>query len=378
MESTPFPENIPVWDDGNWPGLPPLQGDLETDVCVVGLGGSGLACALELLDLGQRVVGLEAKQVASGAARRNGGFLLAGTAAFHHDAVRRLGRARARDIYALTLRELQRMERETPKVVRQVGSLRIAASPEELDDCQRQLTAMREDDFPVEPYAGLEGEGLLFPEDAVFNPLQRCRILAARAGRRGAHLFEDSPAVALAGNEVLTPNGRVRCRAVIVAVDGGLEHLLPELQGKVRAARLQMLATAPTDEVCFPRPVYARYGYEYYQQLPDGRLALGGFRDQGGEGEWTSAATPSEPVQKRLTAFLREALGVKARVTHRWAATVGYRESVLPLLAEVRPNLWAIGGYNGTGNVIGALCGRGAAQMAVNGSSAIFSLLQGD
>jgi hypothetical protein len=59
---------------------------------------------------------------------------------------------------------------------------------------------------------------------------------------------------------------------------GRLESLVPELAGTVRTARLQMLATAPTREIDIPCPVYARYGFDYYQQLPDGSVALGGER----------------------------------------------------------------------------------------------------
>src|SRR5206468_9665769 len=121
-----------------------------------------------------------------------------------------------------------------------------------------------------------------------------------------------------------TPGGRVRCGAVVVAVDGRLERLLPELEGTVRTARLQMLATAPAPEVRYPRPVYYRYGYEYWQQLADGRVALGGFRDRAGEGEWTHDARPSAWVQAEMERFLRERVGVTAPVTHRWAASVGY------------------------------------------------------
>jgi glycine/D-amino acid oxidase-like deaminating enzyme len=149
---------------------------------------------------------------------------------------------------------------------------------------------------------------------------------------------------------------------VIVAVDGRLERVLPELEGRVRTARLQMLATEPTDEVQFPRAVYARYGYEYWQQLPDGRVVLGGFRDRGGDGEWTDVAEPAEPVQGMLEAHLRSRLGVSAAITHRWAGIVGYTESGLPISEEARPGVWAIGGYSGTGNVVGAICGRGAAR----------------
>ena len=39
----------PVWDDGPGPDLQRLTADVGADVCVVGLGGSGLAAALEAL-----------------------------------------------------------------------------------------------------------------------------------------------------------------------------------------------------------------------------------------------------------------------------------------------------------------------------------------
>jgi gamma-glutamylputrescine oxidase len=360
----------PVWDDHPWPGLPRLEADVETDVCVVGLGGSGLACVGELLEMGVRAVGIDAGPVAGGAAGRNGGFLLAGTYAFYHDAVERYGRERARRLYRLTLEEMDRIAAETPDAVRRVGSLRVAASPEEEEDCRAQLAAMRADGLPAEPYEGLEGRGLRIPTDGAFQPLLRARTLARRAMERGARLFERSPALSVSGTGVATPGGVVRCGAVVVAVDGRLERLLPELAGRVRTARLQMLATAPTDEVRVPCPVYARWGYEYWQQLPDGRVALGGFRDRGGEAEWTESAEPSERVQALLERWLREGIGVRsAPVTHRWAAPVGFTPDGLPVLEEVRPGVWAVGGYSGTGNVIGAICGRAAAQLAVRGSS---------
>lgn len=361
--------NTPVWDDGAWPGLPRLEGGAAADVCVVGLGGSGLACAGELLELGASVVGIDAGPVAGGAAGRNGGFLLAGSYPFYHDAVERYGRERALRIYRLTLEQMERMAAETPEAVRRVGSVRVACSPEEEEDCRAQLAAMRADGLPAEPYEGPEGRGLLVPTDGAFNPLLRCRTLARRAAERGARLFERSPALRVSGTGVETPGGVVRCGAVVVAVDGGLETVLPELRGRVRTARLQMLATAPAAEVRVPRPVYARWGYEYWQQLPDGRVALGGFRDRAEAAEWTHEAEPSAPVQEMLERFLREGIGVRAPVTHRWAASVGFTADGLPVLEEVRPGVLAIGAYSGTGNVLGAVCGRAAAQLAARGAS---------
>jgi glycine/D-amino acid oxidase-like deaminating enzyme len=147
-------------------------------------------------------------------------------------------------------------------------------------------------------------------------------------------------------------------------VDGRLDVILPELSGRIRTARLQMLATAPAPEVSFTRPVYYRHGYEYWQQLPSGAIALGGFRDHALQQEWTTDGQPTDLIQGLLEEFLRERLRATAPVTHRWAASVGYTPDGLPILEEVQPKLWAVGGYNGTGNIVGSLTARAAARLA--------------
>ena len=168
-----------------------------------------------------------------------------------------------------------------------------------------------------------------------------------------------------------TPRGAVRAPIVIVAVDGGLDRVLPELDGRVRTVRLQMLGTAPASDVRYERPVYSRYGLDYWQQLSDGRIALGGFRDVGGDGEWTHDARPTDVVQRALERCLRERVRTAAPITHRWAALVAYTSDGLPVVEQVRDGVWATGAYNGTGNVVGALCGRAVAQLAVSGRTGL-------
>ena len=333
-------------------------------MCVVGLGGSGLSAVLRLLAHGRSVVGLDARSVGGGAAGRNGGFFLAGAPAFHHQ-------AKNVALYRATLAELDRMETETPGVLRRTGSLRLACSIEEQADCDAQLATMRRDDLPVEAYEGPEGVGLLFPADAAGNPLERCRALARSALDGGAHLFGDSPVVAIGTGVVDTPAGGVACDRVIVAVDGGLERLLPQLRGLVRSARLQMLATAPAPEVTIPRPVYARWGFDYWQQLPDGRVAAGGLRDRFLDAEWDQPDVPTDEVQQALEVMLRKRVGVHAPVTHRWAGAVAFTDSHMPIAEEVRTGVIAIGAYSGTGNVLGALYGRAAADWCVTGELAL-------
>src|SRR5689334_8488716 len=156
----------PVWEDGSWSPLPRLDGTLSADVCVVGLGGSGLAAVQELESLGATAVGLDAGSVGGGAAGRNGGFLLAGLARPYHQAVAQLGRPTAARLYRRTLEEMDR----TPHT-RRVGSLRIESTPELLADARAQAAALRADGFDASDYSGPEGEGVLFPADGVLQPL---------------------------------------------------------------------------------------------------------------------------------------------------------------------------------------------------------------
>ena len=338
----------------------------------MGLGGSGLSVIGELLDLGVDVVGVEKQRIGDNATGRNGGFFLAGSPDFHHRAVAVMGEQRAAALYRLTLEQLDRIWLETPNALRITGSIRLALDQDEVEDCRAQLQAMRAADLPVSVYNGLEGDGLLFPHDGSANPLLRARTLAGRARMRGARLYETSPATTITANRVDTPGGSVHCRTVIVAVDGGLGRAVPTVK-TVRTARAQMLATGPAHEVNIPRPVYARYGYDYWQQLPDKRVVLGGFRDAGGPAEWTDRNDPTPGVQRNLETFLRQGLGVRAPITHRWGGTIGFTEDKLPVIWK--GSSWAFGGYSGTGNVLGAVCGRAVAQWAVTGSSILDGIL---
>jgi len=349
----------PVWDDQPRPPTPRLDHDLTTDVCVIGLGGSGLTALHVLRDHDVRAIGVDAGLIAAGAAGRNGGFLLAGLARPHHRVVEQLGRETAGRLHQLTLDEIDRITKTTPDAVRRTGSLRIEDEAAGRADCVRQREALLANGFAVLDYDGPEGRGLLLSDDGVLQPVRRCVELAA-----GLEVFENSPVMAIESNRVETPGGTIRCEQVLVTVDGRLEQLLPELSGRVRTVRLQMLATAPT-AVLTSRAVYLRDGYDYYQQLPDGRLAAGGCRDLAALQEETSDAEPTAPVQQGIERFLRERLRVTAPVTHRWAASVGYTDDGLPYVGEVRPGVWAAGGYCGTGNVVGALCARAIALAAI-------------
>ncbi|MCW5827499.1 MAG: FAD-binding oxidoreductase [Gemmatimonadaceae bacterium] len=369
--------NRPRWDDHDWSPLPPLPHDGQADLCVIGLGGSGLSAISEALDLGAKsVIGIDAVDVAAGAAGRNGGLLLAGPMDYHHDAVEKFGLERTLAIHAITKREMERIVQETPGVAHFPGSLRIASSAEELEDCRRQFEAMRANGLPVEHYDGPEGQGLLFPEDGVMQPLRRARALATALRARGAQLYGGTVARSIEPGRVRTEYGTITCRHVIVCVDGKLEWLFPELLAEVRTARLQMLATSPQLPRRYTRPVSTRYGFDYWQQLEDGTILLGGGRDKFEDDEWTTDDGPDKKVQAYLTEMLASTLGVAADVTHRWAASVSFTDSGLPIARALGGGVFVVGAYSGTGNLVGAVCGRGAAQLALTGKDTLLAPFQ--
>jgi gamma-glutamylputrescine oxidase len=365
-----------AWEDGSWRGLSRLDHDVTADVCVVGLGGSGLTAVEALASAGVDVVGIDAGSVAHGAAGSNGGFLLAGLDESYHDVVTKLGSATAKRLYAMTLGEIDRLETAHPTHVRRTGMLRIAASDNELDDCRLQRNAMLIDGFAVETYEGIEGSGLMFPNDASFNPLIVCRSTATSLlTLPNVRLFEHTPAVRISEGRCEFKGGRVACSRVIVAVDGRLDTVFPELACRVHTVRLQMLATLPVPRVVASRPTYYRWLKDYWQQLPDGRIFLGGQRDLFMDAERTHDEGTSIELQDGLEAFLRGHLGVTEPIERRWAASVGVSSNMFPVVAEPRPGVWAVGAYNTCGNVMGRLCGRAVADRVLGRDNELIDIL---
>jgi gamma-glutamylputrescine oxidase len=350
---------------------------LEVDACVIGGGVAGLSCARQLAVNGIETVLLEAGTVAGGASGRNGGFLITGTGLFHNDAREKLGAERARAMYARTLAaqdEIYELAAElgAGDALRRVGLLRLAVSEEEAAHVRAHAAALQDDGFPGELVehedlpAALRRSGhvaCLTDNDGALHPARWYRMLAAAAEAAGARIFEGSRVrgrvPAPAEGPVATDGGSVRARHVVVATDGALPALVPDYEGHVRARRLHMVATEPLPPTV-DHMVYARWGYEYLQQRPDGRILAGGFSDVDGEGSYTDRDDGNPVIWERVERYLREDLGAAAEVTHRWAGVVGYSDDLLPYVGEVpgRAGLYVTGGYSGVGNVPGFMCGR--------------------
>lgn len=375
---------------GSLPQVPPW-GTREVDVAVVGAGIGGLATAWHLSERGVSCLVVDGRAIASGASGRNGGFFIAGTAPMYNDARRLFGSEVARRIHAATLSAQADVYALAASIgaaecFRRVGMLRLAVDADEAEHVRDHARALADDGFPGRlvaeedlptPLRRPGRLGLMTDHDASIHPVRWLLALSGELTRRGVAIVEGVRVTQPIGTrtngqlEVETTHGRLRAGSVVVAADGGLGALVPRYADRVRARRLHMVATDPLREQHVAHPVYARYGYEYHQQLPDGRVVLGGFSDLDGAASYTAREEANPAVHARLADYLREDLGVDASITHRWVGIVGYTEDQRPYVGAVpdQPGVYVMGGYCGTGNLTAWVGGRIVADLITSGAS---------
>jgi gamma-glutamylputrescine oxidase len=340
------------------PAAPTVPSSGRVDVAIVGAGVTGCACGLALAEAGRRVRVHEAREIAGGASGRNGGFALRGGAPAYDEARRSLGAEAARELWRLTERYVDRLEQLAGDAFRRTGSLRLAADPAERRELEAEFEALREDGFEVEwrdelpPWLAGRFDGAIFhPPDGSLQPARWVRRLAARAAAAGAEVRE---------HERIDSLDELDADHIVIATDGYTHGLVPELDAAVTPTRGQVVVTEPLGRQLFPCPHYARHGYDYWQQLPDGRLVVGGFRDKAADHEHTAEEELTPLIQGHLERFVGELMGEPPRITHRWAGIFGSTEDRLPLVGRLPDcdGVWVSAGYSGHGNVMGLACGE--------------------
>ncbi|HEX2589013.1 MAG TPA: FAD-dependent oxidoreductase [Gaiellales bacterium] len=376
-----------LWQEQH-PGrrFPSVDGAITADVCVVGAGVTGCACAWRLLEHGIRPVIVDARRTAAGASGRNGGFAVSDSSLDPVELTARLGAARAAELLGAVRLELEAMialagELGVADAVQRTGSLwvttaqearEMAAAADMLRLAGVQCAAAPE--LIPEPMRASHPAALHVPGDASLLPARWVRTLAEAVAARGGQLYERSAAVSVrrstAGWTVTAGTGTVTADAVVVACDGLIPRLLPELEGIVYPVRGQVAATAPLAHQPLSMPTHSQYGFMYYRPTPDGRVVIGGGRLEHLEEEYTDEERVTPGVQAEIDRFMAGPLGLAGvEVTHRWAGIMGFSADLLPLAGELpgRPGVHVAGGYSGVGNVLGHLCGRLVAELIATG-----------
>jgi len=269
------------------------------------------------------------------------------------------------------------------------GSYLLASSLDELDDLKQSAQLMKEDGFDVELLTedpiDRDFYGALFnPGDLAVNPAKLTRALIARSS---AQVFEGEEVFAVkksasGGKLVVSTKKRtLTASKVLLATNAYAALGSYALAEKLNVIRGQMLVTKPLkkrleamESIC-----YANYGFEYFRQLPDNRMLLGGCRQQFMDEERGFGDTVTRSVQNALESYLKhrfpECAGIP--VDYRFSGLMAFTNDGLPIVGEHEglPGVFCAVGCNGHGLGFGLNLARMLINVALNGASAgTFSL----
>lgn len=348
---------------------PGLEGDIATEVCVVGGGLAGLATALGLRERGVDVVLLESRRVGWGASGRNGGFVGSGYSLPPERLINRVGLPRAREIYklsqdavALVRDRIERYQMDCGPIVDGAlnvswfndrdGVLRTRDFLAENFDEQREFWPRERVREKLRSHRYYDA--LFSDQKFQFHPLNYSRAMAAAAGSRGAIVFESSPVIGLDGTGqdkiVRTARGRVRAAHVVMACGGYMDGLHRRLSAAIVPVATYVIATEPVGAERIRTAIgvpYAvsdnRFSSDYYRALADTRILWGG----------RISVRRSKPA--RLAAFMLADLlkvypqleGVK--VESAWDGLMSYAVHKMPQIGQLSPGLWYAMGFGGSG-----------------------------
>ena len=348
------------------PPLPPLEGEVEAEVCVIGGGLAGLNTALGLAERGRQVVLLEARRIGWGASGRNGGFVTPGFALGAQDLEKRVGRADATALHGLTKEAMDLIRARIRGFAIDCGPVEgvvraswfdrpgaMAAAADYARDvlgesCELWPRELLREAYRSERYH----DGLFFPDDFHMHPLNYCLGLAKAAAEAGAAVHEDSQVISLdlegPVKRVATAAGRVAAKEVVFCLSGYIEGLYrPLAQATLPVGTYVMVTEAlGADLERAIRAPYAladdRFASDYYRPLPDGRILWGG--------RIRALAAPKDLKAVMLGDLLKvypQLEGIRPEVA--WEGTMGYATHKMPQIGRLAPGIWYCMGFGGHG-----------------------------
>ncbi|MFO0994894.1 MAG: FAD-binding oxidoreductase [Hyphomicrobiales bacterium] len=364
------------------PTRPSLTQDMQCDVCIIGGGLAGLTTAQQLARAGKSVVLLEAKRLAWAASGRNGGFVSSGFALGAADLAVRLGLDAAKALYKLS--------DEGTEFVRQS----IARIDPSLKMGDGWIVAIRHDDpIGAAKWAETMGRDYAHPvslltteqtrlvlrsqryyqsvrDAAAFHihPLRYALALAREAEQAGARLYEETPALSLTRDGVVsvvtTPRGTVKAQHAIVCVSSLDREILPRIGRAVLPVATYVAVTQPLrqDAILTGSAIAdTRRAGDYYRIIEGGRILWGG----------RITTRVSEPSQLALR-MKGDMLSVYPQlgdpgIDYAWAGLMGYALHKMPLIGQLEEGVWYATAFGGHGLNTTAMAGMLLARAIAEG-----------
>jgi glycine/D-amino acid oxidase-like deaminating enzyme len=375
---------------------PPLPGDRDADVAIVGAGFTGLWTALYLAraEPTLRIAVVEAETAGFGASGRNGGWSSALFPSSLDSVARRSTREGALALHGAMRESVDEVLRAADEEgidlhAAKGGTITLARSRAQWSRARGEVAAARswgldEDDVRLldaaeatDVLAATRVLGATYtPDCAAIHPGRLVRGLAEAVVRRGVALYEGTPATSIAAGRVVTRHGILRAEHVIRATEG----YTPTLQGERRRVvpvYSLIIATEPLPPETWEqvglrrRETFSdhRHLIIYGQRTADDRFVFGG---RGAPYHFGSKIRPGFDRVPRVFDALHETLVdlfpvVKdAAVTHRWGGALGIaRDWTASVGLDRGTGVGWAGGYVGDGVTTTNLAGRTLADLVL-------------
>ena len=343
----------------------PLAGEHETEVCIIGGGFTGVACALTLAERGHAVTLLEQNRIGWGASGRNGGQLICGFGGRDH-LNKHLAAEKIRQLhYRGNQIVKERVEKYAIECDLKYGFIEVALKNSQLDglagDIEHHRKAGQGEHFRLvdrdetaemlgtDAYLG----GMLSMIDGHLHPLNLCLGEARAAKGLGAAIFEHSEVTRIvegAKMRVETQGGAVLADKVLIA--GNAYHHLEQqrLSGLIFPAGSFIIATEPLAESLRQRVNPQDFAVcdlnhvlDYYRYSADGRLLFGGRCNYSGK----EPKSIQRMMLPRMLEIYPELEGVK--IDYEWGGKMGIVVKRVPLIGRLSERLFYSMGYSGHG-----------------------------
>jgi len=372
---------------------PPLAGETSADICIIGAGYTGLSAAIHLRERGYDVVVLEAQRIGFGASGRNGGQVGSGQRRGQDALEKTLGHDKAHAMWEIgqeakaTLRGL--IERYNIACDYTPGVLHAALSKGDLAEAHAEAEHLARD-YNYDEIAPLDADGIrkhLGTEAYVggnidmgaghVHPLNDALGLGSAALGLGVRIHEQSRVTQIDRGEpalVHTDAGRVRARYVLVAGNGYLGGLVPEVSRRVMPINNFIVATEPlgeaADDIIKQNVAIAdsKFVVNYYRLSADKRMLWGGGESYGYRFPRNLAEMARKPM---LEVFPQLS---DAKIDYAWGGTLAITTKRMPSFQRITGNIFSAGGYSGSGVAMATMGGKLMAEV-VAGQAERFDLM---
>jgi glycine/D-amino acid oxidase-like deaminating enzyme len=344
----------------------------KVDVAVIGGGYTGLSAALALAKRGNRVSVLEARTIGWGASSRNGGMVLTGLKIPMQAAIKRYGREHARRLFECSLESIAMVENLCKEegidcnFVRN-GHLLTANKPKHYHLLAEEAEFMaKEFDHTVrlipkdaqweEIGSDLYCGALVDETSAGLNPAKYVTGLARAAKRAGAALHARAQVRSLGPREgrflLETERGSIQAEKVLVATNGYIDAVTPQLRRKILPIGSFIIATEPLPEkLAYELSPHNRMIFDfkhflnYFRLSEDNRMIFGGRAAFFPENQRTVRRSAEILRREMIEVFpqLRD-----AQAEYAWGGTLGFAFDLMPHAGEIDGVFYAIG-YAGHG-----------------------------